>query len=105
MRQSPPTAGAIKFIQYLRRLSPIDDKEIPEILDSVKRLVRVVQKIIVEPQAQITYPERKEKGKTIKTRLIKTDISELAKTFKGNKTSLKPALKDFMNLFKENGRK
>lgn len=106
MRQPTSDPNAKKFVHYLRGRYPIDDKEIPEILSSLKRLVKVVQKIITEPQAQISYPERKEKGGTIKTRLIKTDIEEFTKAL-GNKPTQfgYTEFKNFMNLFKEDGGK
>ena len=74
----------------------------PETLYDIKRLVKVVQKIIKEPQATIAYKTRKKQGKKEKLRIIKTDITELGKMLKGEKNKpLKKAMDEFIDHFND----
>lgn len=105
MRRIVVDNNAEKFINYLRSRHPLSDKEIPEILSSVKRLTSVVQKIINEPQAQISYPVTIKEGKQIKKRLVKTDVTELTKVADKNQVKMPGDLIKFMELFKADGKK
>lgn len=69
-----------KFISKLVKRDPsLNEKDIPSVLSSFKRLVKVVQKIYTEPQAQITIKDFKENGKVVRKRIISTDLEEFRK--------------------------
>ncbi|QQG44417.1 MAG: hypothetical protein HYW86_00675 [Candidatus Roizmanbacteria bacterium] len=60
------------FISHLLKRDPkLGDKDIPPLLSSFKRFVKVVQRIYTEPQAQITIKN--------KQRIITTDLEEFRK--------------------------
>lgn len=61
------TPAAKKLKTYLRKQHPeVEDKNIPHLLNGIRRFVTVIQKIYTEPQAQIRYKEKKINGKIIK---------------------------------------
>lgn len=61
-----------KFGTHLMKRDPkLSEKDIPPLLNSFKRFVKVVQKIYTEPQAQITIKN--------KQRIITTDLEEFRK--------------------------
>ncbi|MBU1117557.1 hypothetical protein KKD37_01180 [Patescibacteria group bacterium] len=63
-----------KFISHLLKRDPkLGEKDIPPLVNSFKRFVKVVQKIYTEPQAQIIIKNKK--------RIITTDIKEFKKVF------------------------
>jgi hypothetical protein len=69
-----------KFEAYLMRWDHnLSEKDIPSLLNSFKRFVKVVQKLYTEPQAQITIKDFKENGKVVRKRIITTDLIEFRK--------------------------
>lgn len=69
-----------KLFTYLLKRNPnLSQKEIPSVLNSIKRFVNLARKIYTEPQAQVTYEDRKIGTKIQKTRIFNTDIKELSK--------------------------
>jgi len=77
-----PTTAQKKFVSYLKKRDPsVTDKDIPHLLSSFKRFVKVVQKIYTEPQAQVTIKDFKENGKNVRKKVFTTDIKELKKVF------------------------
>jgi hypothetical protein len=74
------TSAQKKFISHLMKRDPkLSEKDIPPLLNSFKRFVKVVQKLYTEPQAQITIKDFKENGKVIRKRIISTDLEEFRK--------------------------
>lgn len=75
-----------KFATHLMKRDPkLSEKDIPPLLNSFKRFVKVVQKIYTEPQAQITIKDFKVKGKVVRKRIISTDLEEFKKVFDKDK--------------------
>jgi len=71
-----------KFATHLMKRDPkLSEKDIPPLLNSFKRFVKVVQKIYTEPQAQIIIKDFKENGKIVRKRIINTDLEEFKKVF------------------------
>ena len=69
-----------KFATHLMKRDPkLDEKDIPPLLSSFRRFVKVVQRIYTEPQAQITIKDFKENGKIVRKRIISTDLEEFRK--------------------------
>jgi hypothetical protein len=69
-----------KFVTHLMKRNPkLSEKDIPPLLSSFKRFVKVVQKIYTEPQAQIIIKDFKENGKVVRKRIISTDLEEFRK--------------------------
>jgi hypothetical protein len=61
-----------KFVTHLIKRDPkLSETDIPPLLNSFKRFVKVVQKLYTEPQAQITIKN--------KQRIITTDLEEFRK--------------------------
>lgn len=74
------TPAQKKLISYLKKRDPsLTDKEIPTLLNSIKRFVNLTRKIYTEPQARVTYKDRKVGGKIKKDRIFNTDLNELSK--------------------------
>ena len=85
-KSSKITSAQRRFANYLLKRNPsLTEKDIPPLLSSFKRFVTVVQKIYTEPQAQITIKEVKENGKSIRKRVITTDLEELQKITRKSK--------------------
>ncbi len=103
MKNSSDSPAKKKLIAQIKKRYPsISDEEMPAILSSVKRFVKVAQKIITEPQAHIKYTEQKIDGKIIKNRVIETDIFELQKLAKKNNHSLGKSILDLSETYKQN---
>jgi hypothetical protein len=99
-QDSIPPAGK-KLISYLMKRDPrLNERDVPHVLNSIKRFVDVVKKIYTEPQAQLFYKDLKIDGKTVRQRIIKTDFEELKKVV-DNKTSQYPLEKAFCNLIEK----
>ena len=74
------TPAQKKLISYLKKRDPnLSDKEIPSLLNSFKRFVNLAIKIYTEPQARVTYKDRKKGEKIKKDRIFNTDMGELSK--------------------------
>ncbi|MBU4210481.1 hypothetical protein KKC08_00660 [Patescibacteria group bacterium] len=85
-KQNKPTQAQKKLISYLKkRDSKLSEKEVLVLMNGIRRFVNVVRKIYTEPQAEIIYKDRKIGEKTIKQRVIKTDLTELVKVLDGKK--------------------
>lgn len=73
-----------KLIKYLLKRNPnLEETEIASQLNSIKRFVKVVQKIYTEPQAKIYFKEFEENEKKVKKRIIETTPDELSKLNRG----------------------
>ena len=69
-----------KLIAYLKKRYPdLSDKDIPVVLNDIKRFVKVVQKIYTEPQSQITIREVEKDGKKVKQKVFTVDLDEFGK--------------------------
>lgn len=80
------TPAQKRFVSHLMKRDPkLSEKDIPLLLNSFKRFVKVVQKLYTEPQAQITIKDFKENGKVIRKRIISTDLEEFKKVFDKDK--------------------
>lgn len=104
------TPAKKKIISYFKKQHPeVEDKDIPRLLNDIKRFVTVVQQIYTEPQYQVRIKEKKKDGKIVKYSVIDTDIDEFTKVkSKSEKQiSLIDAIKRFNRIVKVNkyGRK
>lgn len=69
-----------KIINFLRQKYPeLKDKEIPSLLNDIKRFVLVIQKIYTEPQYQRKIIEKTVEGKIVKVNTINIPLEEFAK--------------------------
>lgn len=85
-KQKDNSPAQKKLINHLLKRDPkLTEKELSSLLSSIKRFVKVVQKIYTEPQAQITIKDFKENGKVVRKRIINTDLEEFKKVFDRNK--------------------
>lgn len=75
------TPAKKKLIIFLKKQHPeIEDKNIPLLLNNIRRFVAVVHKIYTEPQARIYFKVFKDNdGKKITKRVMDTNIEELKK--------------------------
>lgn len=74
------TPAQKRLIAYLLKRNPnLSQKEIPNVLNSIRRFVNLTRKIYTEPQARVTYEDQKNEGKVKKRRIFNTDIKELTK--------------------------
>lgn len=69
----------------MKRDPKLSEKDIPQMLNSFKRFVRVIQKLYNEPQGHITIQDFKEDGKIVRKKVITSDFEELKKVFDKNK--------------------
>lgn len=100
-KATTPSSTKKKLISKIHKHYPnLDDKEMSTVLSNIKKFVVLIQRIKTEPQAQIIYKEKQINGRTIKDRIIQTDIEELAKVA-GNPGHLKPALEKLKGYFPE----
>ncbi len=77
------TSAQKKLTSFLKRRDPkLTEKDIAITLTGVKRFVNLARKIYTEPQAQVTYKDRKIGKKTQKDRIFTTDMKELTKVMK-----------------------
>lgn len=96
-----------KLISKIQKQYPnLNGKELSNVLSNIKRFVVLVQRLKTEPQAQIIYKETEINGKTVKQRMIQTDIEELVKVA-DKPGQLKPAFEKLQGYFPErkHGRK
>ena len=78
------TPAKKKLIAFLKKQHPeVEDKDIPNILNDIRRFVTVIQKIYSEPQAKVYYKDVSDGGRKVKNRYIDTNIEELMKLTKG----------------------
>lgn len=74
------TPAQKKIISFLKKRDPnLQEKELVQMLDSIKRFVKLTQRIYTEPQAQVTIRDRIENGKIIKDQIFNTSPEELEK--------------------------
>lgn len=74
------TPAQRKIISFLKKRNPnLQEKELIQLLDSIKRFVKLTQRIYTEPQAQVTIRDRNENGKIIKDQIFNTTPEELEK--------------------------
>jgi hypothetical protein len=74
------TRAKSKLITYLKKQYPeLEDKDIPQVLDGIRRFATVINKIFSEPQARISLHMVTENGEKIKKRMLDTDLEELIK--------------------------
>lgn len=74
------TPAKKKLINHLLKRNPnLTEKELNSLVISIKRFVRVVQKIYTEPQAQVTIRDRNVNGKIVKDQIYNTTLEELEK--------------------------
>lgn len=82
------TKAQEKLIAFLKKKDPtLNEKEISGILNSFKRFVNLTRRIYTEPQAIISYKDRKTEKEIVKDRIITTDIEELKKVLSTEKQS------------------
>jgi len=87
-----------RLISYLKKRQPeIKDKDLPYLLNDIQRFVKVVQKIYIEPQAQISFKDISMGNEKIKHRIINTDFIEFLKVADKNKQ--KQPLKELFKKF------
>lgn len=96
---SSPTKKQL-IAKILKQYPDLTEKEMFNMLRSIKRFVDLVRKLRTEPQAQIIYKEKKIAGQIVIDRIIQTDIEELAKAA-GKSGHLKPAFEKITKLFPE----
>ena len=77
---SNQTPAQKKFATYLRKRDPtLSETDIAKLLGDMKRFVRVIKKVYIEPQARIYYKERLVNKKIHKDRVVETDLQEVMK--------------------------
>lgn len=92
------TPAKRKLISYIRENNPdIANESLSDLLNGIERFVNVVQKIYIEPQANIKIIEEKIGNKTIKKRIITTDLNEVRKVI--DKSKQKSPLKEVFDAF------
>ncbi len=83
--ENDSTPARNRFEKYLHKLHPeLTDDNIVSVLSDMQRLVRVITKIQIEPQAQISYKDTTKKGKVTHWRNFTTDLHEFKKVIKKN---------------------
>lgn len=63
----------------------VSEKEMLSVAVDLKRFVRVVHRIVTEPQFRVYYKENKSGKKVRKQKVVETDIKEFKKTLRGKK--------------------
>jgi len=77
---NPNSPAKKKLISYLLKRNPnLSEKDISTILTGIKRFVDLTRKIYTEPQAHVSYKDRKVGKKIKKIRVLDTKMEELAK--------------------------
>lgn len=99
-KEQADTPAKVKLVSYLRRKQAnLVDKEISDILHSIKRFVRVTHKIYKEPQAIVSYQQTKgASGKNVLKRIYDTNLDEIVKVKEKNQERL--SVDDFRKLHK-----
>jgi hypothetical protein len=74
------TSAKRKLVSYIRENNPnIANESLSDLINGIERFVNVVQKIYIEPQANIKIIEKKIGKKITRKRVITTDLNELKK--------------------------
>lgn len=95
-----------KLVAIIKQKYPeISEKEASNILNDIKRYVKVVHKMANEPQATVQYKEQVESGKKVKNRILTTTIEEFGKIAKGEAVPLDKAFRDLAQLYEPRAKK
>jgi hypothetical protein len=99
-KEQADTPAKVKLVSYLRKKQTnLTDKEISDILHSIKRFVRVTHKIYKEPQAIVSYQHIKgADGKKMLKRVYDTSLDETLKV--KDKDQMGLSIDDFRKLHK-----
>lgn len=85
-----------RLVSFLKKRDPaLPDKEIADILNSLKRFVNLTKKIYTEPQAQVSFRDKKVGNKIQKDRIFTTDVQELVKVMDKHIEPLEKVMRKF----------
>ncbi|SRR5258708_1100329 len=99
------TPARKKLEKHLRKLHPeLSNEEVVGALNSLRRFVTVIGKIIVEPQAQISYKDMTIEGEVVPLRIATTDVRELQKVLKDGKQFSFETFRDFNKKVNKDGK-
>ena len=90
------SGGERRLIDYLKKRDPsLSEKDIPSLLNDIGRFVKLAQRIYNEPQARVSYQDRKSGKKIYKDRVFTTTIEELEKVKGARSDSLLYLMREF----------
>lgn len=99
------TPAQKKLSTYLINQYPeVKKKDIPILLNDIKRFVSVVHKIYTEPQAKVNYRDKKVNGKNVKNRIFNTTMKEVMKVANKDKKA-QPLTKTLFKFTTEVGKR